>query len=409
MTSKLREARDTAGLTQRALGARIGASWKCVGRIEMGETPSPALAFALSWALDAPVERIFPELAHLATNPPPEIVFRGKHLTHICDLPRWLIGLELQGFPKPIYYDVNDLDAYDAPAALIERPEQQFILFDSDARTIWVNRNHIQSLRVRKELFTLRPGYTHDFGALSPAHADLRIFFADSPEPTSVRVLDWGVGVLTKTLFSFAHDADYPEFLSFVDNEGDHVCVRSGEISLIELPKQALIEEMRGLASDFWEVYEKPEFEGQPLSDREAKLLLPALAAAAVEALKHYAAANKQAPAGPLPGADVTRFAILDVVEILRQHGFSFMQGKEPSAPWHLASEPRWAPLRHELLEAFDKAVRRARQHGYRGEALTTGQIEAALYAGLAALKGQGYRITPGDLYVAYEPSAAKH
>ncbi|MBS0384183.1 MAG: helix-turn-helix domain-containing protein [Proteobacteria bacterium] len=166
--SRLEELREQCGLTQRALGARVLTTRQQIERLELGEEPSPQLAFALAWALAVPLRAIFPKLASLHDLNSSDVYLDGDEVRAIDGLPTWQLELCLQDLSEPLYYDVDSTDAHRIAKAFRGAVSEKFLYFESDGRMIYVNNNYVQSLRIFEERTALCPELSASMGGLHP-------------------------------------------------------------------------------------------------------------------------------------------------------------------------------------------------------------------------------------------------
>ncbi|MGD9966383.1 MAG: helix-turn-helix transcriptional regulator [Hyphomonadaceae bacterium] len=244
VANRITALRTAAGLTQRALGARIAATRQQIARLEAGETPSSYLAFAVAWALGEPVDAIFPDLAPLAANPPLGVGFGAHGLTYVADLPTWHACLQLRGVAREVFYDIDEIDALRIKDALEQRCRCSFINFESEGRLIWVKVSDIQYAHVIEETFTLMPGAEHDYGQLTPSHAELRLHLRGRAEPLSFPGLSLPQSLLDGLAAPDAADNGPGQFWAFDDDEHNCFCISVADLVLIEAPMPELLDEI---------------------------------------------------------------------------------------------------------------------------------------------------------------------
>lgn len=164
--NRIADVRKKAGLTRRALGARMATSQQQVERWEKGEEIAPAIAGLLALALEQPPEAVFPGLAGgMPTN---EEEWHQLGFDLQAPLFTWEIEIVLRGFEHPFHYLVDRKDADRIANILDGDCEFDFIAFDSVGRSVHVSVKDIQYAQVLHEVTTLIPGVKYGAGELQP-------------------------------------------------------------------------------------------------------------------------------------------------------------------------------------------------------------------------------------------------
>jgi transcriptional regulator with XRE-family HTH domain len=249
--NRIEELREKAGLTRRALAARIATSSKQIERWENGEEIAPGIAAVLAFALGQTLDVVFPPLAN--GEPTDEDGWRRLGFDLDAPLFTWEFEIQLRGFDKTFRYLVDRKDAERIAEILDADCDFDFIAFDSVGRSVYVSTKDIQYVQVLHEVTTLFPGVKYGGGELRPSYSDLHLYFRGRATPMSIDAFGMDEEEAENAFARLDGASDYAnEFIAFEDDDGDLVCTRASELVLIEVPQAELLEEMEELDDEFW-------------------------------------------------------------------------------------------------------------------------------------------------------------
>lgn len=248
--NRIAELREAAGLTRRALGARLATSPEQVERWEAGQEITLIAATCLAIELLHPIHVVFPSLA--SGEPANQAEWESRGFVLEAPALTWLIQIKLQGFEKWFSYLV-DREAAERVAGILDNTNgYDFIAFSSNTRSIYVSTKDIQRIQIGEP--RLASDVEQDFSVLEPTFSDLNLYFRGEREPMRIpsAALDLEDAALAFVGLDCSIDhAD--EFIPFTDEEDYLSRVRTGALLLVELPHEELVEEMQALGEGFWD------------------------------------------------------------------------------------------------------------------------------------------------------------
>lgn len=235
MKNRIKEYREKAGLSQKALADLVEVSPQIIRRIEVGQQkPTTERAQLIADALDQHLYVIFPEL-DVRNEAEKRRGFDPAGL-----VPRCRIGIQLRG-AVTLEYPLDALESAMVASKILGVSE--YLRFESLGRAIYLRREDIQYIHLIED--RLRPAPKASvYDVLNESFGDVRLFFRGRTEPTTVDAVNLDRDELSQVFATLDSDSLSARVLSLTDEDGDGVYLRLSELVLAEVPTPSLLDAM---------------------------------------------------------------------------------------------------------------------------------------------------------------------
>lgn len=417
--------RQKTGLSQTGLALKVNTSQQQISRIEKGQDTSPRLAVNIAAALGQSLETIFPDVKSLKQviegGGDPREVFKRAGFVEKHGWPTSLLRFDMymgdkKNTIRSFVYHVEEEEIQRIVTNLINKDgdDNSYLAFSSVGRSIYINVGHLQRMYHLGEMDALWGD--NRFNHLKLGYDNVNIWMHGETDIWSIPSGELDLEEFEQFMF-LEGKYRYSRFIGFNDEDGEHVVVSVDNMVVVEIPSAELLAEFDKLyesltdeeTQEFLDVgYGRYPYRGKKLSKADRAMICDETISALAPIVTEHAAWLKKNRNWDYDVPDVLKSVgngFKGVLKTLRQHGFSITPGS-PEKALVLRDEGYYEPLYHVLCDAYVKANARAAQHGEdtgRG-AITEDMLRVLIIDGLASLRGAGYTIMPGNMFIAPNP-----
>jgi transcriptional regulator with XRE-family HTH domain len=258
MENRIRQIREKVGLSQQALAELVGTSQQQIARIETGtQSVKLDLALRIALALKSDLGRVFPGTASLvgrgksrkSRSELVELHYDAEALRKFdsagvdLDPATWVLQLRMRGRIN-LGFVVSTADAVRLRRNIYNPdPSTPFFIFNSSQVAVALNLNHLFHYYELWDKHT--PADWHDPDISTE---QVSVYLSDSRKPIRLDVeVDEGFpdeederGQLRGILTMLQLSVEPGEFISFMDEDGEHAFFRAEEIAIMTIPLRDL-------------------------------------------------------------------------------------------------------------------------------------------------------------------------
>jgi DNA-binding XRE family transcriptional regulator len=417
--------RQKTGLSQTGLALRVNTSQQQISRIEKGQDTSPRLAVNIAAALGQTLETIFPDLKNLKqvieVGGDSRDVFKRAGIVEQRGWPTSVLRFDMymgdmKSTIRSFVYHADEEEIQRTRADILnkEADDNSFLAFSSVGRSIYINVKHLLRMYHLGEMDALWG--ENRFNHLKCGYDNVNIWMRGETDVWSMPSEELDLEEFEQLMF-LRDTHGYSRYIEFNDNDGESVVVNVDNMAVVEIPSAELLEEFDKLyvsmtdekPREFLDFgYSRHPYRGKKLSKTDRATIYEETISALAPIITEHAAWLEKNRNWDYDVPDVlksVRNGFKGVLKTLRQHGFSITPGS-PEKALVLRDDGYYEPLYHALRDAYVRANARAAQHGEdtgRG-AITGDMLRVLIIDGLASLRGAGYTIMPGNMFIAPNP-----